>query len=399
MPRPLIATLIFLLPLLAGVAGAANPSGVTAAPLAHAGRNIERVCRPDRQAIELRPLFSLPAWPSATSGPCAIPGIIFAAPEFQALFSVEPTQWDTWGLMFKGTPGPLADRHLDADEKHTVLEATARYYQRLFEGALGRKRDDRNFTRPIIGAWERERRRREKAVEIGWAMLDTPVHIGTALVSGGLMTDATCGAAWTWNGFASGGGWGLGEVGRGGRGFALAMAMIPAGRIENVADDVARVGLRAERGLARGLAKPWEAKGGKKLIHLTDAAGEAGIGASNSLRGTHGIFAVPSNVTVESTAMKVGRTGLTPDKTTNFVNIPEAANSLFTRPVPIGPYSAWKYFGGVRYAPAGSINMSTGTFSASGSLIGPRTLIYGPDALFYGGAAAIGGAYYYETKE
>ena len=153
--------------------------------------------------------------------------------------------------MFKGTPGPLADRHLDADEKHTVLEATARYYQRLFEGALGRKRDDRNFTRPIIGAWERERRRREKAVEIGWAMLDTPVHIGTAAFSGLLMTDATCGAAWTWNGFANGGGWGLEEVGRGGRGFALAMAMIPAGRIENVADDAARVGMRTGRPLAR----------------------------------------------------------------------------------------------------------------------------------------------------
>jgi len=104
-------------------------------------------------------------------------------------------------------------------------------------------------------------------------------------------------------------------------------------------------------------------------------------------------------VSAESTALKVARTGLTPNKTTNFVNIPEAANSLFTQPVPIGPYSAWKYLGGVRYAPAGSINMSTGAFSSGGSLIGPRTLIYGPDALFYGGAATIGGAYYYGTQE
>jgi hypothetical protein len=138
---------------------------------------------------------------------------------------------------------------------------------------------------------------------------------------------------------------------------------------------------------------------GSRLIHLTDEAGESGILASNSLNGRHGIFAVPAEVATESTALKVLRTGLTPDKTTNFVRIPDAATSLFSRPVPIGPYSAWKYFGGVRYAPAGSLNMTSGALSTSSSLIGPRTLIYGPDALFYGGAAAIGGTYYYSTQE
>lgn len=141
------------------------------------------------------------------------------------------------------------------------------------------------------------------------------------------------------------------------------------------------------------------ANSGGRLIHLTDEVGEAGITASNSLRGNHGIFAVPSSVAGESTALKVTRTGVMPAQTTNFVNIPEAATGLFTRPVPIGPYSAWKYFGGVRYAPSGSLNMSTGALTPGGSMIGPRTLIYGPDALFYGGAAAIGGAYYYGTKE
>jgi hypothetical protein len=65
------------------------------------------------------------------------------------------------------------------------------------------------------------------------------------------MIDATCGATWTWNGFANGGGWGLEEVGRGERGFAIAMAMFPIGRFENIADDVARVGMRTERTLAR----------------------------------------------------------------------------------------------------------------------------------------------------
>ena len=185
--------------------------------------------------------------------------LLFAAPEFQRLFEVEPLNWETWRLLIKNQIRNTADRHLDADEKYTVLEATSRYYQRMFEMSLERKREDRNYARPIIGAWERERRRKERAVEIGWAMLDTPIHLGTAAVSGLLMTDATCGTTWTWNGFANGGGWGLAEVGPGERAFAAAMAFIPFGRVENVADDVVRVGLRTERGLARGVARPWAA--------------------------------------------------------------------------------------------------------------------------------------------
>lgn len=138
--------------------------------------------------------------------------------------------------------------------------------------------------------------------------------------------------------------------------------------------------------------------GGGNLIHLTDAAGEAGIMTSNSLNGSRGIFAVPSYVANESTALKVARTGLMPAQTSNFVNVPQAATSLFQRPVPIGPYSAWKYFGGVRYAAPGSINMSTGAFTPGSSLIGPKTLIYGPDAILYGGGGALGGYYLYNQS-
>jgi hypothetical protein len=103
--------------------------------------------------------------------------------------------------------------------------------------------------------------------------------------------------------------------------------------------------------------------GGGNLIHLTDAAGEAGIMTSNSLNGRRGVFAVPAYVGSESTALKVARTGLIPAQTSNFVSVPQAATGLFRRPVPIGPYSAWKYFGGVRFSPPGSVSMSTGAFS------------------------------------
>ncbi|MBI2926645.1 MAG: RHS repeat-associated core domain-containing protein, partial [Verrucomicrobia bacterium] len=130
------------------------------------------------------------------------------------------------------------------------------------------------------------------------------------------------------------------------------------------------------------------AKGGPSLVHLTDNAGLAGINQSGAIVGKHGIFAVPRYVTAESTAMKVVRTGLSPLKTSEFVPIPQAAQGLFRQPMPIGPYSAWKYFGGVRYAPAGAISTATGAFTSAGSLLGPGTLIYGPDVLFYGGTCA-----------
>jgi hypothetical protein len=59
----------------------------------------------------------------------------------------------------------------------------------------------------------------------------------------------------------------------------------------------------------------------------------------------------------------------------------------------------WKYLGGVRYAPPGSINMTTGAFTPGSALLGPRTLIYGPDVLFWGGAGTAGGIYLYGESQ
>jgi hypothetical protein len=174
-----------------------------------------------------------------------------ASPEFQRLFEEEPTNWGTWQDWFKYTLKPIALEHLDDDEGYRVLNATAIYYEELFRASLEERRLVHNKVVPMLHALDLEQRQKRKAAEIGWAMLDTPVHIGTALVSGGLMIDATCGATFTWNGFANGGGWDLEEVGRGERSFAIAMAFIPIGRFESMADDVARVGFRTERTLAR----------------------------------------------------------------------------------------------------------------------------------------------------
>ncbi|MGC1274207.1 MAG: hypothetical protein WBC44_10910 [Planctomycetaceae bacterium] len=136
-----------------------------------------------------------------------------------------------------------------------------------------------------------------------------------------------------------------------------------------------------------------------QLVHLTDDAGAFGIVRTGTIRGSHGIYAVPAHVATESTALKVLRTGLSPGKTKNAVPIPDEALSLFNRPVPVGPYSGWKYFGGVRYADPGSISTTTGALTRSSSLFGPKVLIYGPDGVFYVGIATEAGLYIYGQTE
>lgn len=161
-------------------------------------------------------------------------------------------------------------------------------------------------------------------------------------------------------------------------------------------------GTALPRGLYHAAPVPGNAVGvpGSQLIHLTDEAGQAGIRSSQLIIGRHGIYAVPESVAGESTALKLARTGLTrPSRTKQFVPIPDAAASIFQRPVPIGPYSGWKYVGGVRYAPAGSISTATGAFTPSSTIVGPNLLIYGPDVLFYGGLGATGGLYWYAWQE
>lgn len=127
------------------------------------------------------------------------------------------------------------------------------------------------------------------------------------------------------------------------------------------------------------------------LVHLTTQEGLAGISATGTIVGSRGIFAVGSEVLAEGTALRMARTGLSSAATEAAVAIPSAAARHFSRVLPLGPYSAWKAAGGVYYAPAGSLNLATGELATSGALLGPRALVYGPDAMFWAGAAAVAG--------
>jgi RHS repeat-associated protein len=119
------------------------------------------------------------------------------------------------------------------------------------------------------------------------------------------------------------------------------------------------------------------------LAHLTNEAGSQGIDATGKIIGKHGFFAVPEGVSAEATGLKCLRTGLSPAKTMFSVKVPGAATPLFTQPLPLGPYSAWKFLGGVRYASPGVIDTATGAFTPTFSLIRPELFIYGPDVLFW----------------
>jgi hypothetical protein len=131
------------------------------------------------------------------------------------------------------------------------------------------------------------------------------------------------------------------------------------------------------------MADPVQQSSVQALIHLTDEQGAGRVNKERVLRGAHGIFAVPEYVQHEDEFWKVLRTGLPPSRTTHHVNIPDPAIQKFSRRIPIGPYSAWKYFGEVFVAPPGEIDQTNGTFKETKPWYGPRLILYGPDVLFY----------------
>lgn len=129
------------------------------------------------------------------------------------------------------------------------------------------------------------------------------------------------------------------------------------------------------------------------LIHLTDPAGQAGIEASGVLRGSQGIYALPSSAAGEDAALRFFRTLLPLARTRQVVPIPGNAAGLFSRPVPVGQVSLYQRLMGVYRAPAGSINLLTGEFTASGNVLANITgqfWPYGVDAVIWAGAGVAG---------
>jgi len=134
------------------------------------------------------------------------------------------------------------------------------------------------------------------------------------------------------------------------------------------------------------ISMPGAVRPNPSLIHLTDSAGQSGITTSGALRGSQGIYALPSHTVSEGTAMRVLRTLLRPSQTSHVVSVPENASGLFRQPLPIGPLSTYQRLMGVSRTPAGSISMLTGDFAASGNSLANITgqfFPYGIDGLLW----------------
>jgi hypothetical protein len=130
------------------------------------------------------------------------------------------------------------------------------------------------------------------------------------------------------------------------------------------------------------------------LTHFTSVERAPQITAEGVLRGRQGIYALESTAEAETPAMRALRATMSTRTAQVPIRIPSPALSQFTRPVPIGPVSAFQRLMGVWRAPAGAINLTgpaAGLFTPTGevlpNLTGQFLFPYGADV----GIAIAGG--------
>ncbi len=138
-------------------------------------------------------------------------------------------------------------------------------------------------------------------------------------------------------------------------------------------------------------------RGGLGLVHLTTPEAAASIRSTSTLGRGGGIYAGPSSNASATGFGITWRTGLPPSKAGVAIEIPDGALSAFSKPVPIGPISAWQRLTGQQFTQAGKIDLATGTFTATGANWNQR-LIYGLD-LTLDTTAVVGGALLYESAQ
>ena len=143
----------------------------------------------------------------------------------------------------------------------------------------------------------------------------------------------------------------------------------------------------AANGIAKG-AMALAATEETELVHMTTAEFGQEILGTGTLRGP--IYAGPaSNASARGVALSL-RTGLSSTSTT-AIRIPNSALGAFSRPIPIGPFSAWQRLTGAQFSAAGNLNLATGEFIRTG-VNWTQMAIYGIDAAFTG--TAVGTAWY-----
>jgi RHS repeat-associated protein len=111
-----------------------------------------------------------------------------------------------------------------------------------------------------------------------------------------------------------------------------------------------------------------------RLVHLTEGEAGAAINESGMLVGRRGIYVGPLANAEASGAKVTLRTGLSPRNYTTAVPIPANATGAFARPIPMGPLTGLQGRAGTAFTPYGSLNLSSGIFTATGANL--RQLIF-----------------------
>jgi RHS repeat-associated protein len=102
------------------------------------------------------------------------------------------------------------------------------------------------------------------------------------------------------------------------------------------------------------------------LVHLTTPATRTKIVSEGLLQGRSGIYAGPAaNAELKGIDITL-RTGLSPSQAGAAVRIPSGAEAMFSRPIPIGPMTAWQRLTGQRFTAAGNLDLATGIFVRTG---------------------------------
>ncbi|MEE6288518.1 DUF4157 domain-containing protein [Georgenia sp. MJ173] len=136
------------------------------------------------------------------------------------------------------------------------------------------------------------------------------------------------------------------------------------------------------------------------LVHFTTPEAQAAIMARSEsgqligqLRGRTGIWALTDDALQQAPWQRAARATMSTSTAQAPVAVPAGAAGQFSRAVPVGPVSGWQYAMGVYRAPAGSVAMASGQFTAAGQIMpNIRGLIfpYGADAALWISVAAFG---------
>ncbi|MFN7840573.1 MAG: RHS repeat-associated core domain-containing protein, partial [Pirellula sp.] len=158
-----------------------------------------------------------------------------------------------------------------------------------------------------------------------------------------------------------------------------------SGKLSSSGNEVA-IGEASAQGLAPS--------SGPRLVHMSEAADA--INSSKTLGLPSDLYAGPASNASRSGWSLTRATGLDPGGAYKPVFIPQAAESAFSKPLPIGPVTAWQRFYGQEYAGRGTIDLLTGQFTRTG-INRTQAGWYVTDSLITGGTLTAGGLYWWST--